>query len=191
MVLIHYDPNLPFSRFIPDPAERKWFFDNVCTHEWNLEQDRGRSWEEAEAALIAEYPAHEQNIRNFRRHWHEMVPHEIAGSVALMRGLIAKGYDVTLLTNFAADTLVEARQRFPFLNETRGVTISAEIRLIKPDPAIYAHHTRTFGLDPARTLFTDDNAANIAAAREFGWQAIHFTGPAALEKALAGHGIAL
>ena len=53
-VLIHYDPDLPFSRLIPDAAERRWFFENVCTHAWNIEQDRGRTWEEAEALLIAD-----------------------------------------------------------------------------------------------------------------------------------------
>ena len=31
-VLIHYDPDLPFSRLIPDADERRWFFENVCTH---------------------------------------------------------------------------------------------------------------------------------------------------------------
>ena len=55
-VLIHYDPDIPFSRLIPDADERSWFFDNVCTHDWNIEQDRGRTWEEAEALLIAEHP---------------------------------------------------------------------------------------------------------------------------------------
>ena len=50
-VLVHYDPDLPFSRLIPDEAERKWFFDNVCTSAWNIEQDRGRTWEEAEAEM--------------------------------------------------------------------------------------------------------------------------------------------
>src|SRR5690606_14263572 len=94
-VLVHYDPNLPFSRFIPDAEERKWFFENICTHDWNIEQDRGRTWEEAEALLIADHPDHAENIRNFRRHWHEMVPHEIPESVAILRALIAQGRDVT------------------------------------------------------------------------------------------------
>ncbi len=48
-VLIHYDPHIPYSRLIPDDAERAWFFENVCTHDWNLEQDRGRKWADAEA----------------------------------------------------------------------------------------------------------------------------------------------
>ncbi|HEY0123109.1 MAG TPA: HAD family phosphatase, partial [Rhizobium sp.] len=37
-VLIHYDPSIPYSRIIPDEAERDWFLANVCTHEWNIEQ---------------------------------------------------------------------------------------------------------------------------------------------------------
>ena len=55
-VLIHYDPNIPFSRLIPDETERNEFFATVCTHEWNLEQDRGRDWAEAEALLIEQFP---------------------------------------------------------------------------------------------------------------------------------------
>ena len=189
MVLVHYDPNLPFSRFIPDAEERRWFFENICTHDWNIEQDRGRTWEEAEALLIAEHPEHAENIRNFRRHWHEMVPYEIADSVAILRELIAQGRDVTMLTNWAADTFVEARQRFGFLNEPRGVTVSAEVRLIKPDPAIYALHASTCALAPDATLFIADNTKNVDAARSAGWQAIHFTNPPALKTALADHGI--
>ena len=55
-VLIHYDPHIPYTRLIPDDAERNWFFANVCTHDWNIEQDRGRDWQEAEALLIEVKP---------------------------------------------------------------------------------------------------------------------------------------
>ena len=62
-VLLHYDPTLPYSRVIPDDAEREWFLTNVCTHEWNIEQDRGRPWEEAEELLIAEHPERAEQSR--------------------------------------------------------------------------------------------------------------------------------
>ena len=114
-VLIHYDPELPFLRLIPDEAERRWFFENVCTSPWNIEQDRGRTWQDAEAELLAIHPQHAENIRNFRRYWHEMVPHAYDDSVALMERLIDNGHDVTLLTNWAADTFAEARSRYEFL----------------------------------------------------------------------------
>ena len=35
-------------------------------------------------------------------------------------GLIDDGHDVTLLTNLAADTFREARERFPFLDRGRA-----------------------------------------------------------------------
>lgn len=188
-VLVHYDPDIPFSRIIPDAAERRWFFDNVCTSAWNVEQDRGRSWQEAEALLITEHPAHADNIRAFRRHWHEMVPYAYEDSVALLEGLIEAGHDVTMLTNWAADTFAEARSRFPFLEKPRGVTVSGEIGLIKPDPAIYGLHGARFGIEPTAALFIDDSEKNVEGARAAGWQAVLFTDARTLERDLSARGI--
>lgn len=188
-VLIHYDPNLPFSRLIPDAQERRWFFENVCTHDWNIEQDRGRSWEDAESLLIAHHPDHAENIRNFRRHWHEMVPHAYEDSVALMLELLEAGHDVTMLTNFAADTFVEARRKFPFLDRPRGVTVSGEVGMIKPDRGIYDHHVAAFDLDPAATIFIDDSQKNVDGAKAAGWQAVLFQNAKALEEDLERFGI--
>ena len=188
-VLIHYDPDLPFSRLIPDADRRKWFFDNVCTHDWNIEQDRGRTWAEAEALLIADFPDQEDNIRAFRANWHEMVSHHYEDSVAIMLGLIEDGRDVTMLTNFASDTFAEARERFPFLNRPRGVTVSGEVRLLKPDRAIYDRHAKDFGLDPTASLFIDDSAKNVQGAIDAGWQAVLFEGAGKLEQDLRRLGI--
>ena len=188
-VLIHYDPDLPYSRLIPDAERRRWFFDNVCTHDWNIEQDRGRSWAEAEALLIEAHPGEADNIRAFRAHWHEMVPHHYEDTVALMLGLIEDGRDVTMLTNFAADTFKEARRRFHFLNRPRGVTVSGEVGLIKPDRAIYERHAADFGLEPAKTLFIDDSAKNVEGAIAAGWQAVLYEGAETLRRDLEARGI--
>ncbi|NVP56368.1 HAD family hydrolase [Mycoplana rhizolycopersici] len=190
-VLIHYDPHIPYSRLIPDDAERNWFFANVCTHDWNLEQDRGRSWEDAEALLIEQHPEHEERIRAFRKHWQEMVSHAYVESVAIMETLVADGRDVTMLTNFAADTFKEARKLYPFLDLPRGVTVSGEIGLIKPDLAIYEKHARDFSLEPAHTLFIDDAEKNVEGARAAGWNAVLFTDGEKLKSDLAAHGVAL
>ncbi|MDE1996545.1 MAG: HAD family phosphatase [Rhizobiaceae bacterium] len=188
-VLIHYDPTIPYSRVIPDEAERNWFLANVCTHEWNIEQDRGRTWEEAEALLIAEHPEREEQIRAFRKYWHDMVPHAYDDSVAILEQLIAEGRDVTLLTNFASDTFREAQARFDFLGKARGVTVSGDIGLIKPDVAIYDAHVKSFDLDPASTIFIDDSLANVEGAKAAGWNAVHFTGAEKLRSDLAAFGI--
>jgi 2-haloacid dehalogenase len=188
-VLIHYDPHLPFSRLIPDADQRRWFFENICTPDWNIEQDRGRTWQEAEALLIDAHPAHEENIRNFRRHWHEMIPHAYEDVAAVMTRLIDGGHDVTMLTNFASDTFVEARERFAFLQRPRGVTVSGDVGFIKPQREIYDLHVSTFGLEPSATLFIDDSAANVAGAKQAGWQAVLFQNAKTLEADLERLGI--
>ncbi|MCS3739048.1 MULTISPECIES: HAD family phosphatase [unclassified Rhizobium] len=190
-VLIHYDPSIPFSRLIPDETERKWFFDNVCTHDWNVEQDRGRTWTDAEALLIEVHPDREEHIRAFRKHWHEMVSHAYDDSVAIMEGLIDDGQDVTMLTNFASDTFREAQVRFPFLTKPRGVTVSGDVGLIKPDIAIYETHARSFGLNPAATIFIDDSAPNVEGAKAAGWDAVLFTGADKLRADLTARGVRL
>jgi 2-haloacid dehalogenase len=190
-VLVNYDPEIPFRRLIPDAKERAHFFANICTHEWNIEQDRGRSWEEAEALLMAEHPHHEVNIRGFRKYWHEMLPSAIEESVTIMRGFISEGRDVTMLTNFASDTFRQAQIMYPFLTEARGVTVSGDVKLLKPDARIYDVHTKSFDLEPAATLFIDDSAANVKGAQDYGWQAVLFTEPEKLREDLAEFGLAV
>jgi len=190
-VLLKWDPELPYRRLIADPAERAHFLSDVCSPAWNAEQDRGRGWQEAEEVLIATYPEHAALIRAYRTHWPEMIPGHIEESVAVLEALTDSGHDVTGLTNFAADTFEIVRQRYPFLDRLRGVTVSARIGLLKPDVAIYRHHAETFGLDPGATLFFDDNPANVEGARATGWQAEVFRSPEELRADLGRYGIPL
>ncbi len=190
-VLIHYDPEIPYRALIPDTDRRRWFLETVCSPGWNLEQDRGRSWVDGERELIGKYPEEAELIMAFRKNWHAMVSHAYEDTVALMETLVGRGEDVTMLTNFSDDTYPEACERFPFLSRPRGVTVSGEVKLIKPDRAIYEHHTEKFGLDPAATLFIDDSAVNIAGARDYGWQAVVFTNAEALKSDLERFGAGL
>lgn len=188
-VLIHYDPHIPYRRLIPDEAERNWFLANVCTSAWNLEQDRGRGWDEAEQELIALYPHHEEMIRAFRKGWREMVSHAYEDTVEIFERVINEGRDVTMLTNFASDTFREAREIFPFLNLARGVTVSGEVGLLKPDLEIYDLHARTFELEPSATLFIDDSPANVDGAQAAGWHAIPFVDAATLRNDFRAYGL--
>jgi 2-haloacid dehalogenase len=188
-VLLEWDAEIPYRRLIPDETERRYFLTHVCTHEWNIEQDRGRSWREAEEELITQYPQHAEMIRAFRRHWAEMLPRHIPDALAIRDALLAQGRDVTALTNFAADTFAEARRMYPFLDKFRGITVSAHIGLMKPELAIYRHHEKAFGLDPKATLFFDDSLPNVEGARAAGWHAEQFVGAETMRADLIRYGI--
>ncbi|KQT88086.1 HAD family phosphatase [Aurantimonas sp. Leaf443] len=188
-VLIAWDPHLAYRDSLPDPSERTAFLTEICSPAWNHEQDRGRPWKAAEAELVARHPDREALIRLYRANWLAMVPHAFEESVAILRALAAGGTDVTLLTNFAPDTFAEAERRFPVLRETRGVTVSGRVGLVKPDRAIFDLHAARFGLDPAATLFVDDSPANVAGAIAAGWQAVPFTDAASLRRDLEARGL--
>jgi HAD superfamily hydrolase (TIGR01509 family) len=189
-VLIAYDMEAPYRRLVPDDEARRSFFDEVGIHEWNLEQDRGRTWPDAEAELSARFPHHGDLIRAFRANWWEMIPGPIYANVAIVGDLIDRGLDVTALTNWAPDTFAEAQAKFPILNRFRGITVSGLVKMIKPDQAIYRHHAATFGLGPQATLFFDDNPANVEAARAVGWNAEVYTSTDTLMSDLRRYGVA-
>ncbi len=190
-VLLHWDPELPYHRLIPDKTRRRWFLDHVCNGAWNREQDRGRSWSEAEAVLIAEYPDEADLIRAYRTHWHDMVPHAYPEVASILETLIDNGHDVTMLTNFNDETFNEVIERFEFLKRPRGVTVSGAVRLLKPDRAIYDHHVAAFSLEPGAIFFTDDSPANVQAAMDAGWNAVLFEETEKLKTDLGSFGISV
>lgn len=188
-VLVRWDPFRVYREMIPDEAKRNWFLRNVCTSAWNLEQDRGRSWEEGIALLVASHPEWEAQIRAYDERWHEAVPGMIEDSVAVLEELKARGERVYGITNFSREKWAECLIRFPFLQSFDGVIVSAHERVIKPDPAIYRILFERYDLTPQDCIFIDDSAKNIETARALGMKGIHFVEPIDLRAELARHGI--
>lgn len=188
-VLLHWDPEIPYLKLIPDAEERQWFLTEVCNPAWNREQDRGREWSDAEDLLIKEHPGYEDLIRAYRRDWMQMLSHPIGGSIELFKQVIEAGWDVTMLTNWHQDTYVEACAVHEFLALPRGVTVSGEVKLIKPNPAIYRLHEEKFELEADKILFFDDSPTNVKAARALGWHAELFSLPESLYDDLKRYGI--
>lgn len=55
-VLIDWNPEYVFREVIPDTERRKFFFDHICTHDWNVEQDAGRRIAVATQLLVEQHP---------------------------------------------------------------------------------------------------------------------------------------
>ena len=89
--------------------------------------------------------------------------------------LKGEGYGIYVLTN-ANTHVMEQLGHAPALPFIDGYLVSAEERLMKPDPAIFELICERFGLDPADCLFVDDNEDNCIGARVAGMHAYHFTG---------------
>jgi 2-haloacid dehalogenase len=174
-VLIHWDPHLPYQALIPDKREREAFFSDILPPEWNLEQDRGRPWRDAEAERIALFPEKADLIRAYRAQWRRMVPHALEANVAVLRAARRKSIPCYAITNFASDTFAEAQEIYPFLTGFDGIVVSGDEKIIKPDPVIFRRFLDRYALEARDCLFMDDSAKNIGAANSLGFVTIHVT----------------
>jgi 2-haloacid dehalogenase len=191
-VLIDWNPRHLYRKlFDGDEARMEWFLREVCHSEWNERQDAGRTWAAAIEEAIARHPDEAAFIRAYRERWEEMLGGAIDETVALLDAL--RGVDVRLLalTNWSHETFPIALERYDFLSWFEGILVSGAEGLIKPDPAIFRLLITRFALDPARTLFIDDNPRNVEGARQVGLQAVPFTSAQQLRADLAASGVSV
>jgi 2-haloacid dehalogenase len=188
-VLIDWDPRHLYRQLFDDPDEMESFLAKVTTAEWNGHQDAGRPWAEAIEILVAEHPERRELIEAFRRRWPEMLAGEIPGTVDVLAELRAARVRLVALSNWSAEMFPVALERFDFLAWFEGIVISGEVGVNKPDRRIFEHLAQRFGIEPEEAVFVDDSAANIDAATDLGFCAIHFTGVTALRPALVRLGL--
>jgi 2-haloacid dehalogenase len=189
-VLIDWNPRYLYRKlFNGDEAAMEHFLANVCTQAWNEMQDAGRPFAEACAILKREHHDKAELIDAWTARFGEMLAGPIQGTVDIMAELRARGVPLFALTNWSAETYPLALERFDFLGWFRGVLVSGQERMIKPDPRIYRLLLSRFEIDPASAVYIDDNPRNAAAADAFGLRSIHFTEPEALRRTLRSVGL--
>jgi 2-haloacid dehalogenase len=188
-VLIDWDPRRLFRTLIPDEAALDRFLSEVCTPQWNHEQDRGRPLAEATVELQRRHPEHADLIAAYYGRWEEMLGGPIHGTVEVLRALHADGLPVYALTNWSAELFPIALARYDFLSLFRGIVVSGEERLAKPEPEFFQILVDRFGVLPRRTVYVDDIAGHVEAARRIGFDALLFTSPDALRAELAARGL--
>lgn len=188
-VLIDWNPRHLYRKLFGDEAEMERFLDTVCTPAWNAEQDAGRPIAVAVAELSARHPEHSALIEAFYARWPEMLAGAIEDSVAVLARLRALGVPLYALTNWSAETFPLARARFDFLGWFRGIVVSGEVGMKKPDPAIFRLCLERFALAPGDAVFIDDAPANVAAAEALGLTGLRFTSAAGLDRELRALGL--
>lgn len=183
-VLIDWNPRHVFRQLFEDEEKMEWFLSNVCTDEWNVQQDKGRLLQEGTALLKASHPEeHHEMIEAYYGRWEEMLKGEISETVEILHEL-RKRYKVYGLTNWSAETFPIAKQRYSFLQVFDGIVVSGEEKMIKPDPAIFRLLIERYGLVPEHSVFIDDNMKNVTAAQGLGFHAIQFTSAGELRHVL-------
>ena len=182
-VLIDWNPEYVFREIISDSERRQHFFENICTHEWNVEQDAGRPISVATQLLVDQHPEWEMEIRTFYDRWEDMLGGPIPETVELLRELRDGGkHRLLALTNWSAETFPVALERYDFLHWFEGIVVSGDEKIRKPFPEIYQTLLSRFKVDPAEAVFIDDAIKNVQGAENAGIRGVHFQNAAALRQ---------
>jgi putative hydrolase of the HAD superfamily len=196
-VLFTWQPHEFIARLLPERAGAP-----AAAHALVGEffQGYGGDWGEFDRGTIAPGPLAERIARRTGLALADVervmnaVPTEltpIAGTVDLLRRLHAHGHSLYFLSNMPLPYADHLDATHDFIALFRAGVYSSRVGLIKPEPAIFAHASSTFGIAANDTLFIDDVASNVTAAREAGWRALHFRDPQQCEAELVQLGVRL
>jgi 2-haloacid dehalogenase len=188
-VLLDWNPRHYYRSRFSDPADMEHFLTHVCSPAWNLAQDAGRTFAEAEAEAIARHPDKRDLIEAWLPNFNAMIAGPIDGSIEILRELRANGTRLLALTNWSTETFAGQPDRFDFLGWFEGIVVSGDERLIKPDRRIFDLLCNRYRVDPSDAVFIDDVPRNVAGAQAAGLHAILFTTPPALRAALVALGM--
>src|SRR3981189_2262302 len=189
-VLIEWNPRYLYrKRFAGDPEAMEALLPRGGTESRSAQKDAGRSFADACASLKLVHPHKAPLIDAWVRRYDEMLARPISGTVDILTKLNSRRVPLYALSNWSVETFPAALKRFEFLKWFRGVMLSGEVKLLKPDPRIFKLFLETFAIDPALTVYIDDREPNVEAAMAFGMHGILFTDAAALRTDLIGLGL--
>ncbi len=187
-VLIDWNPRHLYRKIFKTEAEITWFLENICTHDWNEQQDAGRSFEDGTEELLKKFPEHELPIRAWYDRWQETISGPIQGTVDILKQLKdQKQHRLYALTNWSTQTFPWALQNFEFLHWFDGIVVSGHEKTRKPFPEFYQKLFDRYKVNPKNALFIDDNQRNIDAGLALGLPSIHFKSPEQLRADLLAH----
>lgn len=173
-VLLRWQPQEIIDAFYEDEALRSALSQNVFRHPDWIEMDHGSLDEDTAVARFAarmDRPASEiQALLQLVRT--SLVP--VPETFAIVRELSERGIPVYGLSNMPASTFIYLRQRYDHWKLFKDIVISGDVKLIKPEPAIFEYICRRNRLQPSETVFVDDHSPNIEAAARLGFQTILF-----------------
>lgn len=173
-VLFEWNPSNIVAEFTSSEYEQELLLSNVLGHSDWLSLDRGTM---LLAEVIPKFSARvgfpESRMEDFFVHVQNHLT-LINISANLVEHLLALNYPLYYLTNMSNAFFETLNDNHPFIGEFKGGIVSANELLIKPEPEIFELLCQRYKLKPEECLFIDDNAQNIAIARELGFESVQF-----------------
>jgi 2-haloacid dehalogenase len=183
-VLLEWNPRLVYRRFFQDEESMEQFLHEVNFMDWNLQQDKGRPFDEGIAELSKKFPHYTELIQAYYDNWIHSIGDSLAGTIEILRQLKDAGYYIYGLSNWSAETFPRAREKYDFFSLLDDMVISGQVGVVKPEAEIFEIMLKKIGRPASECVFIDDALANVEQARRMGFVTIHFKSPEQLDQEL-------
>lgn len=173
-VLLDFDPKAMVAPVAGEGPDARLLLGEIFGHaDWSR-LDRGEDGEEEIFSSMKSrlpqrlWPAADR----IRESWHlTLTPREEMGELA--RELDGMGMPLYILSN-APYRFYDFQDRIPCWEKMKGVMLSCEEKLLKPDPALFRRLFDRFDLRPEESFFIDDSPLNVEAAQWCGMTAFQY-----------------
>ena len=119
-VLVDWNSHYLYRKLLNgDDAAIDRFLTEIGFTEWNLHQDKGRSFAAGVAVLSAQFPQYADLIRAYDERWQESLSGPIPGTVEILRKLKDARYPLYGLSNWALEKFNLVRHQYEFFSLVR------------------------------------------------------------------------
>ncbi len=174
-VIVDYNPSQTVARLFEDESERRLILQEVFQSKGWKQLDQGLiTFEEHYQNLAARLPQYSEEIKWILQNWYKDLSY-LPGIYSVIKTISHYDYDLYILSN-ASIRYYNYAKDLDIFHFFTGITISAELKLLKPQKEIYDRFCQIHNLIPEECLFIDDQLENVQAARSAGWTAHQFKG---------------
>ncbi len=189
-VVVDFTPHMfLLDRFTNEKLEQELYKLSFGSKEWAamdcglMARDEGNRRMLANAEKIGRKYEMEMIICD----WEDMLKSK-EETIRLITNLKNNGYAVYYLSNMAADTFDNLKNR-RFWKLFNGGVVSCHVKISKPDTKIFLGTLRKFNINADECIFIDDSPANVESAGSVGIKSLLFRSASLLAKDLTGLGV--
>lgn len=184
-----------FGVIIPDGPVHSWMRKNISSPESAIQtlKDLSIKWDLGEI----EYPEFNNILSQYTGIPVDQVFHTLFENIKIYQDtielikLLKKNYKIILLSNGPKENPRLMLKHQNIENLFDEIIISAEHKIMKPNPKIYELMLSTGGINASEAVFIDDRKINVDAGNNLGIKSFLFTDAVTLKNDLSSLGIKL
>lgn len=189
-VVFCWKPRQVFAKLFPgDDKIQELYHENLMGHpDWHLFDQGTIDTDYAVKRAASRIGTTDDDVRSVLTHLYSSLE-PIPETISLIKRVEKHDHRLFCLSNMPAPTIEYLEDRYDFLELFDHSVISSRVKMAKPDEEIFRHLLDHYDLTPEETVFIDDSEKNIAAAKAFGINTIHFSDASDCEEKLAAVGV--